>query len=136
MSRFAYGPCPAERTSPIAQGKAGVLEPAQNLRLFGRELLLSQHSRIPEFGQTLELIGRVGGDCHRSCHGGGTDPLPEPVGHRLHVSWWLFVADRPRPGSRIDEPPLVREIERRLKLKERRRAAAAARKNTTKETPK
>jgi hypothetical protein len=48
-------------------------------------------------------------------------------------AWWLFVADRPQPASRRDEPRLVREIERRLEQNSRRRAAAAAKK---KETPK
>ncbi len=47
-------------------------------------------------------------------------------------AWWLFVADRPQP-DRTEEPALVRKIERRLELNERRRVAAAAKK---KETPK
>jgi hypothetical protein len=62
------------------------------------------------------------------------DPNDEEHWHwnERPFAWWLFVADRPRPGSRTDEPPLVREIERRLKLNERRRAAAAAKKKETK----
>jgi len=45
--------------------------------------------------------------------------------------WWQFVADRPYPG-RQNEPAMVKEIERRLELNERRRAAAAKKKENTK----
>jgi hypothetical protein len=63
------------------------------------------------------------------------DPNDEEGWHQDErpYAWWLFVADRPRPGSRRDEPQLVREIERRLELNERRRVARQLHK---KETPK